>query len=115
MGTGIAKKFDKESINDILQELKSALIGIYGSRFKKLILYGSFARNDAGPDSDIDVMVVLGDIASPAREIDAMLDVVTDLNLKYNVLISVYPVSEYSLRTVKSPLILSVSREGINI
>ena len=42
----------------ILTELRSRLESLYGDRLVKLILYGSQARGDAEPDSDIDVLVV---------------------------------------------------------
>jgi uncharacterized protein len=33
----------------------------------RVILFGSAARGDAGPDSDIDLMVILGDDAPPEK------------------------------------------------
>ena len=82
---------------------------------KGLIIYGSHARDEAGKDSDIDVVVVLEGDVFLGREIDRMLDIITDLNLKYNVLISVYPASQKSLKKIKSPLFLNIQREGISI
>lgn len=102
-----------KSIEKVLQELKEELRRIYGERFLKLILYGSYARADMREGSDIDVVVLLDGEVSPAREIDKMLDVITDINLKYNVLISVFPVSEESLQKIRSPLILNIQKEGI--
>ncbi len=32
---------------------------IYGDRLKSVILYGSYARGDFGPDSDIDIMILV--------------------------------------------------------
>ena len=48
------------SITEITQKCKIALEGYYGSRFKGLILYGSAARGEANPTSDIDLLVLLG-------------------------------------------------------
>jgi predicted nucleotidyltransferase len=69
---------DKEHLRVILGELRRRLTAIYGDRLAKMVLYGSQARGDAGPDSDIDVMVVLrgkgcrcdhvGRAARPARD-----------------------------------------------
>lgn len=100
-------------IERILKEFKEKVQNLYGSRLKTILLYGSWARGDAGRDSDIDVAVVLkGDVA-PGRETDKMIDTITEINMKYNVLLSVYPVSETTYNTVKSPLLLNVQREGM--
>jgi len=42
-----------------------------------------------------------------------MIDIITDMNLKHKVLISVYPVSEKDYSTVNSPLLRNVRNEGI--
>ena len=107
------KKLDRNDIDGVLSELKKRLKVLYGERLASIILYGSYARKEAGGDSDIDVVVVLKGGVRPGREIDYMLDMVTDLNLKYNTLISICPVSEDAFKTVKSPLILNVRQEGI--
>lgn len=104
-----------KDIEKVLTELKKEINIIYGRRFLKLILYGSYARGEAGEESDIDVVVVLAGAVSPGREIDRMMNIITDINLRYNVLISVYPTSENSLNNVKSPLLLNVNAEGISI
>ncbi|MEQ9232801.1 nucleotidyltransferase domain-containing protein [Coleofasciculus sp. E2-BRE-01] len=46
-------------VTNILQELKSYLEKVYQQQLEKIILYGSQARGDAEPDSDIDVLIVL--------------------------------------------------------
>lgn len=109
------KKLEIKDVQKILSELKENLSRLYGERFIKLILYGSYARDEAWEGSDIDVVVLLAGEVSPMREIDRMLDVITDSNLKYNTLISVYPVSENSLKTVKSPLLLNIQKEGVSV
>ncbi len=97
----------------ILNEFKRELRSLYGERLKDVILFGSHARGEAHAGSDIDVMVVLrGDVA-PGREIDRMIDVITELNLKYGVLLSVVPVAEEKYLRRNSPLLLNVRREGI--
>ena len=102
-----------ENIKPILENFKTALWKLYGKRLKNIILYGSYARGDAREHSDIDFTVVLEGEVSPGKEIDRMIDIITDIQLKYNVLISVYPVSEKNYNTVKSPLLINVHREGV--
>ncbi len=81
-------------IEDILQELRAALEALYGPRLKRLVLYGSHARGEATDDSDIDVMVVLEGQVRPGEEIRRMGWIRTRLNLKYEHLLSLLPLSE---------------------
>lgn len=101
--------------NLILQSFKTEISKLYGKRLKKVVLYGSLARNEATDDSDIDILVILEGHITPGKEIDRMIDIITDINMKYQVLISVYPVSENDYLTVKSPLLLNVRKEGITV
>lgn len=108
-------KLGEKNIENILHELKQELKRVYKNRLVSLILYGSYARGEARADSDIDIVVVLKGDVIPGREIDYMLDIITDLGLKYNTLISIYPVSENYMQSVKSPLLLNVHAEGITL
>ena len=100
---------------EIINEFSVRVRGLYGSRLKQVILYGSFARGEGTDESDIDLAVVLGGEVNPVDEIDRMIDIVTDLNLAHNVLISIYPVSESNYASVNSPLLLNLRREGIAV
>jgi predicted nucleotidyltransferase len=45
--------------SSLLNETLSTLRSIYGERLAKIILYGSYARGEQTPESDIDLLVVL--------------------------------------------------------
>jgi predicted nucleotidyltransferase len=98
---------------DIIKEFRERIAELYGGRLNKVILYGSCARGKATADSDIDLAIVLEGEVLPGKEIDRMIDIITDLNLNYAVLISVYPVSEKDYRETNSPLLINLRREGI--
>ncbi len=100
-------------IREILKEFREEIEKLYGKRLKSIILYGSWARGDATEDSDIDVVIVLEREVIPGKEIDRMIDIITDINLKYGVLISAYPISEKDYSTINSPLLINVRREGV--
>ena len=108
--------YDLTDIDEILKELKAGVLKLYGNRLKGIVLYGSWARRQANEDSDIDLMIVLagGDVAA-GKEIDRLIDIITDLNLKYSVLLSVYPVSEKDYKSVNSPILLNIRKEGIAV
>jgi len=100
-------------IEQILKKFKEEAKELYSKRLKKIILYGSCARGQATRDSDIDLAIVLeGDVVA-GEEIDRLIDVITDINLSYGVLLSVYPVSEGDYNSVNSPLLLNIRKEGI--
>ena len=45
--------------NTLLQQYVEEVKKIYGERLKSVILYGSYARGDCRPDSDIDIMILV--------------------------------------------------------
>lgn len=102
-------------LNQLLQDLHQGLSELYGDRLVSLILFGSHARQEATADSDIDIMVVLKGVISPGDEIFHMSAVKTALNLKYDELISVIPVSEADYQNRNTPLLDAVHREGIAV
>jgi len=106
---------DIMEIEQILKEFRAGVESLYNERLKSIILYGSWARDEATGDSDIDLLVVLAGEVDPCKEIDRMADIFTDLNLEHNVLIAVYPVSESDFYNVDNPLLINVRREGITV
>jgi len=58
------------------------------------------------------LLIVLEGAIIPGIEIDRMIDIITDFNLKYNILLSVYPISEENYLSVHSPLLLNIRKEG---
>ena len=79
----------------------------------EIMLYGSYARNDFNENSDIDLLVVLNKLDSAGKEIDNIVDAIYDINLKYNTLISIVPISNDDYRSINSPLLLNVRKEGV--
>jgi uncharacterized protein len=100
-------------LDTILQEFRRGLEQIYGSRLVRIVLFGSQARDEAEPDSDIDVMLVLQGAVDPNREIERLSSFTSGLSLKHDVVISCVYVSEEGFRNEQSPLMLNVRREGV--
>ncbi|MDA2917926.1 nucleotidyltransferase domain-containing protein [Desulfobacterota bacterium AH_259_B03_O07] len=101
-------------INKILDEFRAEVEKLYSKKLKDIVLYGSWARGDATEESDIDLLIVLQGKVIPGKEVDRMINIITDINLEYGVLLFVYPISEEDYSTVKSPLLINVRREGIS-
>jgi uncharacterized protein len=85
-------------IQPILDTLKAKLQELYGDRFRGLYVFGSYARPDAGiklpTDSDLDVAVLLSDMESSYREIEATSDITTALSLEHGLSVSLIHVRE---------------------
>ena len=48
-----------QTMQQLIQLYVSNIHDIYGSHLRQIILYGSYARGDFRPDSDIDIMILL--------------------------------------------------------
>jgi predicted nucleotidyltransferase len=87
----------------------------YGDRLLRVVLYGSRARGDAEPESDIDVLVVLDCIADFWREHRRVGDIAFEASDGAETIISAMPMSRIDFEERRSPLLLNVRREGIEI
>lgn len=104
-----------EKVANILAELRRELQFLYGERLDCIILFGSQARGDAEPDSDIDVLVVLKGRVQPGAEIDRTSNIVAELSLANNVVVSCVFISSQRYAVERSPLVLNVRREGLAV
>jgi uncharacterized protein len=98
-------------LDKILDELRHGFTELYGDRLTHLILFGSQARGDATPESDIDVLIVLRGTINPGDEITRTGKLTADLSLKYNVVISSVFIGVDRYLTEQSPLLINVHRE----
>ncbi|WP_461883113.1 nucleotidyltransferase domain-containing protein [Fusicatenibacter sp.] len=46
-------------MQDLIEKYVEAVKKIYGSHVRQIILYGSYARGDFRPDSDVDIMILV--------------------------------------------------------
>ena len=99
----------------ILNELKRELQVLYGDRLIKLILFGSHARGEANPDSDIDLLAVLKSPVSQVQEISYMSELCVKILLDYNELVSIIPMSEDRFNAKTVSLLRNIQREEIEL
>lgn len=105
----------KGTVEALLQEFKRGLQAAYGARLKRVILYGSHARGKADEGSDVDVLVVLDRAEDPLAERERLSELIFQLSLKYNVVLSVLTVDEKEFERRASPLFLNVKQEGLAV
>lgn len=99
----------------LLNELKSALVELYGDRLFSVILFGSHARGEATSESDIDVMVVLADPVNAVAERSRMSSIFWYFLREYDELISIIPISKSRFLAGEISFLRVVKREGIEI
>ena len=96
----------KKALEEFIRRIKSN----YSSKVEKIIVFGSYARGEAGEDSDIDVLVV-GNIS-----LKELIDEAVPILLKYGVLVSPHDITPEKFEFLKSEgtgFIRNVEREGV--
>ncbi|MFD2570270.1 nucleotidyltransferase family protein [Spirosoma soli] len=105
-----------DSIERVATEFKQELLALYGDQLTGLVLFGSYARGDYQPESDMDFAVVLKDPATrPAAEIFKLAPISAELSLKHGIMVSVLPVSEQRLNTSEQGVYQAIRQEGIRL
>ena len=105
----------KRKLQSILGRLRGELAQILGEQLVSVILYGSQARRQAHPGSDIDVLVVVQDDSNYGDLIRRTSEVVAALSLQHDVVISRAFVSRERYEQEQTPFLLNVRREGVAV
>ena len=98
----------------VLLRFRAALDVLYGGKIERVVLFGSRARGDAGPDSDYDVAVFLKDFHDRWSEVDRLIPLVTDILYEDGVFIHAIPYREDAYRE-RTPLMHEIRREGVDL
>ena len=106
---------NKNKLKDVLSRLRIDLSEILQERLDGVYLYGSQARGEAHPDSDIDVLIVLQGDFDYSEMLDLTIDLVADLSLEFDVVISRAFVSKERYQYEMSPFYMNVRREAVPV
>lgn len=101
------------NVKSTLQTLRQRFDLFYGDRLAQMVLFGSRARGDAQPDSDIDVLVVLHGTVNAGEEIEQTCGLVADLCLENDVVISCLFMDYYRYENGQGPLLRNIRKESI--
>jgi DNA-binding transcriptional ArsR family regulator len=97
----------------IARSLASSLPGVYPGRLRGVFLYGSRARGDHRPDSDVDILIVLDQIADYGTDLRRSSALASELSLDHDVTVTRLLVPEAAWTTRDRPIILSAARDAI--
>lgn len=105
-------------LSDLLKKYVEDVHRIYGDKLRTVILYGSYARGDFGPDSDIDIMILVDlsdeEIRTKGRSLS---DVTFDYNFDND--LEIMPIvknQEHFNKWLRAyPFYNNVKREGVEL
>ena len=107
---------NEQNIKSSIAKLKNRLQEHFG-RELEFYLFGSVARNDYDPDSDIDVLVLVpGKVDTSLKE--DIIDLAYDVELEYDVVFGIVVRSKefwISEKAAAMPFHQSVQREAVRI
>lgn len=97
---------------EIAREVAADLRRLYGDRLRGVLLFGSWARGDAHPESDLDLLVVLDRVDSPWDELKSMDEVLDRHSVQHETVVSALPVAEAELAAPRVPALIRAVAEG---
>ena len=101
------------SLHHLLTELRTGLVAIYGIRLRGVYLFGSYARNEADAESDVDVLVVLDRVGQYGEEVSVTGSLTSQLSLQFGVSISRVFVSQQDWTDHHTPFLANVRIESL--
>ena len=105
----------RDKIIQLVRRIKNYLIERYGEKIKDVILYGSYARGQFTENSDIDILVLVDDTLNPFEVRENLSDLLLDILLDEEELISVIVLPENFFENYNSPFMINVKKEGVKV
>ncbi|MEW6265648.1 MAG: nucleotidyltransferase domain-containing protein [Thermodesulfobacteriota bacterium] len=98
-----------------LGKVKTLLSEVFGDRLQGVVLYGSEARGEAQPDSDIDLLVLLTGVKDWGRDLKMIIETLYPLQLQVENFrpISALPAEYAAFQAGAYALYRNARREGI--
>jgi predicted nucleotidyltransferase len=97
----------------IASEAARLLRDAYGDRLRQVVLFGSWARRDAHEESDVDLLVVLDEVANRVHEGYRFVDVLYDLEADSKRAIEAFPVTEEEAAKQDRAFLRHAFQEGV--
>ena len=97
----------------ILRRCREALTCFYGERFRGLILFGSCARWQASPESDVDLLVLLSEPLDLSTELRHVVEALYPIQLDCDRHISAKPAPAGEYERGAAQIYRTIRREGV--
>ena len=99
----------KKSVQETIEEMKRRIVEEIHPQ--KIVLFGSYARGTAGPDSDIDLLIVLQTVVSKRKTAVEIYGLLAGMGIPKDVIV-VTPEEVEKYRNVPGTIIHPALREG---
>lgn len=106
---------DSSGAREIAERVAHDLNTLYGDRLRRVLLFGSWARGDAHPESDIDLLVVLDRVESSWAERKRMDEILWRHSYENDAVVTAFPVSEPELEGGRRPILVRARTEGVEV
>jgi len=100
-------------VQNLLRELRTSLESMYGDRLVGIRLFGSYARRQATPDSDVDVLLVLREVGDYGTEVRRVSDLLSRVSLEFGKTIAPALVDAKRFTAASDPFMANVVREAV--
>ena len=108
-------KPDRQTVRAALHDLDAELHKLYKARAPLMLVYGSYARGEESTNSDVDILLLYPQTIRPGQEIRRVSTILAQLNLRYQVLISILPVKESDYRQAPGVFWENLRKEGVPV
>lgn len=108
----LGRPFDPHAIAEAVAD---DLRVLYGERLRDVLLFGSWARGDAHPESDIDLLVVLDEVPSRWDERRRMEPVLWRYSFENDTIVAATPVTTDDLQAGRMPVLARAREEGLSV
>lgn len=111
----MANQLLRPQLQEVLGILRRRLAQALGYELEQVILYGSQARGEARPDSDIDVLVVMRGTINYPDLMQRTSALIAEVSLQHDVVISRTFASLAEWQSAQTPFLINVRREGVAV
>lgn len=107
-----------QTMQNLLEQYIAEIKKIYGTHLRKAILFGSYARGDFRPDSDVDIMILLDMADRDLKAYSQQLFYMTyDFNLDHD--LDIRPIAKSEAHFNKwienYPFYSNIKKEGVTL
>ena len=103
----------RASVQRLLRTLRTALDEMYGDDLVAIRLFGSYARRQATPDSDVDILLVLREVDDYGTEVRRVSDLFSRLSMECGKTIAPVFVDAARFASGSDPFMAAVASEAL--